>query len=373
MFGGRVSKVWTGAISDTTPVQLLIGGNWRTDLIESFQAPTNARAITGPTRIDLGVNQTNIAGFAQLQIKPAPWLKLTGGARFDQFYYDLNNRIDPFVSPSISPAITSPKGGIAITPASWLEFFANYGEGFRSIDATVELIDSSVRPNVVNNLQPFKIVSREGGVQFRFDRFRFLADYWTTDSTNESFQAAPGLPLSFLGKTRRDGFDLDGRYFIANDSQNMIALFANYGGVRTKILDAGPAIYIPNVPDYVANVGIDFNVATINAQRLSGTFYTTFVGKKNISEDGVFTTTPFARITGKLAYSWPEGWTAFTQATWYPGDRLSEIAFNFNDNVTGIKSADIFVSAQPTLVVLGGLSYRFSTSAASATSALVPN
>ena len=52
---------------------------------------------------------------------------------------------------------------------------------------------------------------------------------------------------------------------------------------------------------------------------------------------------------------------------------MSEIAFNFNDNVTGIKSADIFVSAQPTLVVLGGLSYRFSTSAASATSALVPN
>ena len=75
-------------------------------------------------------------------------------------------------------------------------------------------------------------------------------------------------------------------------------------------------------------------------------------------------------MTGKLAYSWPEGWTAFTQATWYPGDRLSEVAFNFGDAVTAT-SADIFVSAMPRLVVLGGLTYRFPTEIASAAPALV--
>ena len=79
---------------------------------------------------------------------------------------------------------------------------------------------------------------------------------------------------------------------------------------------------------------------------------------------------PEGRVTGKLAYSWPDGWTAFTQATWYPGDRLSEIAINFGDPV-GAKSSDIVVSAQPALVVQAGLSYRFPTTTAAAAPTMV--
>ena len=246
---------------------------------------------------------------------------------------------------------------------TWLELFANYGQGFRSIDVPLELIGNP-------GIQPFKIVSQEGGVQFTSDRFRLLADYWTTDSQNESFQAAPGLPVTFLGKARRDGFDLDGRVYLIKDPITNVSLFAYYGCVRARLLDAAPYFYVPNVPNYVANLGVDFNVGTVNGQALSGTAYVTFVGKKNLTQDGLITTSPFSRVTGKLAYSWPEGWTAFTQATWYPGDRLSEIAVNFGPP-TGASSSDIFVSAQPTLVVLAGLTYRFPTAVASAAPAVV--
>ena len=51
-------------------------------------------------------------------------------------------------------------------------------------------------------------------------------------------------------------------------------------------------------------------------------------------------------------------------------DRLSEIAINFGDPV-GAKSSDIFVSAQPTLTVLAGLTYRFPTVATAASPNLV--
>jgi len=357
--GGRISKVWTGAINDQLPVQVLIGSNWRSDVIDAFQAPTTARTVTGAPVVDLGVTQHNIAVFGQVQVKPLPWLKLTGGGRFDQFYYNINDRLAPGVAPNISPGIGTPKFGIAITPVKWIEFFANYGQGFRSIDVPLELIGNP-------GLKPFKIVSAEGGVQFTFDRFKFLASYWTTDSQNESFQPAPSLPVTFLGKARRDGFDLDGRYFVVKDSTSMVAIFANTSGVRTRLLDAAPSFYVPNVPNYVANIGVDFDVATRNAERLSGTAYVTLVGKKNLTQDGLLTTSPYSRVTGKLAYSWPDGWTAFTQATWYPGNRLSEIAINFGDP-TGANPADIFVSAQPELVVLAGLSYRFPTAVASAT------
>lgn len=363
MVGGRLSKVWTGAIGDDIPVQVLLGGNWRTDVIEAFQAPTTARAVIGPAVVNVGLTQTNVAGFGQVQVKPLSWLKFTAGGRYDQFYYDIDDRITPGGTPNISNGIASPKLGVAITPVKWLELFANYGQGFRSIDVPAELIGNP-------GIQPFRIVSREGGVQFTFDRVRFLASYWTTDSANEAFQAAPGLPVTFLGKAQRDGYDIDARVFVVADPVSTLSLFANYGGVRARLVDAAPSYFVPNVPNYVANVGIDFNVATGNAQMLSGSAYVTFVGKKNLTQDGLITTSPYSRVTGKLAYSWPEGWTAFSQATWYPGDRLSEIAINFGDP-TGANSSDIFVSAQPRLAVLAGLTYRFPTATAVANTGLV--
>ena len=363
MVGGRVSKLWTGAIGHDIPVQVLIGSNWRSDNINAFQAPTTARAVTGAPVVNLGLIQTNLAAFGQVQIKPLSWLKFTAGGRFDQFYYDINDRITPGGTPNISNGITSPKVGVAITPVKWLELFANYGQGFRSIDVPLELIGNP-------GIQPFKVVSREGGIQFTFDRFRLLASYWTTDSQNESFQVAPGLPVTFLGKARRDGYDLDGRFFVVREAVSDISLFANFSHVRARLLDAAPSFFVPNVPAYVANVGVDFNVATVNAQTLSGSAYVTFVGKKNLTQDGLITTSPFSRVTGKLAYTWPEGWTAFTQATWYPGNRLSEIAINFG-NPTRASSSDIFVSAQPAVVILAGLTYRFPTAVALAPSTLV--
>ncbi|MEY9183479.1 outer membrane receptor protein involved in Fe transport [Bradyrhizobium sp. USDA 326] len=353
MVGGRVSKVWSGAIGDDIPVQVLLGSNWRTDFIEAFQAPTTARAVSGPAAVNVGLTETNIAGFGQVQVKPLPWLKFTAGGRYDQFYYDIDDRITPGGTPNMSNGIASPKAGVAIAPFEWLELFANYGEGFRSIDVPAELIGNP-------GIQPFKIISREGGVQLAFDRFRLLASYWTTDSANEAFQAAPGLPVTFLGKAQRNGYDVDARWFVIKDPVNNVSLFANYGGVSARLIDAAPSYFVPNVPSYVANVGVDFNVATVNAQVLSGSAYVTFVGRKNLTQDGLITTSPYSRVTGKLAYSWPEGWTAFTQATWYPGDRLSEIAINFGDPV-GANTSDIFVSAQPTIAVLAGVSYRFPT------------
>jgi outer membrane receptor protein involved in Fe transport len=360
MAGGRVSKVWTGTVADQLPVQVLIGSNWRSDIISAFQAPTTARTVTGAPVIDLGLTEHNIAAFGQLQIKPLSWLKLTAGGRFDQFFYDIHDRITPGGTPDISPGITTPKFGVAITPLKWLELFANYGQGFRSIDVPLELIGNP-------GLQPFKIVSREGGIQFSFDRWKFLADYWTTESANEGFQAAPGLPVTFLGRARRDGFDLDGRFFVVKDAVNDVALFANYGGVQARLLGSPFAFYVPNVPDYVANIGVDFNVATRNGESVSGTAYATFVSKKHLTEDGQINTVPYARVTGKLGYNWPAGWSVFTQATYYPGDRLSEIAFDLADPVTAT-SADIFTNPQPVLVVLAGLTYRFPTALASGNS-----
>ena len=244
-------------------------------------------------------------------MKPLPWLKFTAGGRYDQFYYDIDDRITPGGTPNISSGIASPKAGVAITPVKWLELFANYGEGFRSIDVPAELIGNP-------GIQPFRIVSREGGFQTTFDRFKFLASYWNTESADEAFQPAAGLPVHVPGQSttrwlryRRPVFCDQGSY------RQRVA-------VRELRRGAGAAdrcstiLFRANVPNYVANIGIDFNVATVNAQTLSGSAYVTFVGKKNLTQDGLITASPYSRVTGKLAYSWPDGLDRL-----YTGDLVS--------------------------------------------------
>ena len=147
---------------------------------------------------------------------------------------------------------------MAITPAKGLELFANYGQGFRSIDVPTELIGN-------RGLQPFKIVSTEGGGQHTFYRFRFLATYWTTDFAERLFQATLGAPVVFLGRTRREGFDLDGRYYVVKQGNIQSRYSPITAGSRAN-LDTSFTQYSPPVPKYVANVGIDFDIATVNAQ-----------------------------------------------------------------------------------------------------------
>ncbi|NVO15258.1 MAG: TonB-dependent receptor [Rhodoplanes sp.] len=348
--GGTIRKVWTGALAERLPLQILVGANWRSDSIGTFQGRTVARHLTTPT-LSAATEQTNLAGFAQIQVKPAEWLKITGGGRFDQFFYDVTDHLAPLNSTTISPNIPTPKAGVSITPASWLELYGNYGQGFRSIDSVLELIGNP-------GIKPFRIESEEVGARFKLDRLSVQGDVWTTTSENESFQAAPGLPVTFLGAARREGFDIDTRFAVVRETGTNVALFANYGAVRALLLNSAPSWYVPNVPAYVANVGVDFDIATRGTERLFGSAYVTLVGRKYLTQDGLLTTSPYSRVTGRLNYAFGDGWTAFTQATWYPGDTTSEIAINFGD-VVNASSADIYTSPQARLTMLAGLIYRF--------------
>ena len=137
-------------------------------------------------------------------------------------------------------------------------------------------------------------------------------------------------------------------------------MFGNYSAVDAYRLDQANR-FVPGVPDYTANLGADFNIATGGGERFFGQAYISFIGKKRLTEDGLITTSPYERVSAKLAYAWPTGWSAFTQATWYPGDRYSEAAFNFGDPVTA-SATDIYVGPVPEFTVLAGFSYRIPTS-----------
>lgn len=356
--GGRIRKVWTTSLFDLLPTQLLVGGDWRTDALDVKTGSSVARNFT--TRaLDLDILQHNLAGYAQVQIKPTPWLKLTGGTRFDQFFYDVRNNLDSALSPKVSPNVVSPKGGAALTPFDWLELFANYGQGFRSPSASSELTNNP-------RLTPLTIESTEGGGRLVFDRFSLLGTVFFTDIANEVFQAAPGLPVQNLGKSRRDGFEVEAKFLAYHDGLDRVALFANYSEVSARLLNGAPSIYVPNVPAYLATVGAEFDIgaptAVFEPGRLTGAAYLSYIGAKPLTEDGGLRSSPYPRVSGRLAYVHASGWTTYGQATWYPGDRTSESIFNFGSSVSATAS-DIFTSPQPRLMLLAGITYGFATGA----------
>jgi outer membrane receptor protein involved in Fe transport len=352
--GATAKKYWTLDVSGVQ-TQLLVGGDWRTDFIHATQAPSVARVANMALAVrNMDIRQTDLAAYSQLQVKPTEWLKLTGGVRFDQFFYDVQNYLTPAVSPSANLGVASPKAGISITPVRWAEIYANYGQGFRSPSAVDDLA-------TLATAKPTKLTSKEAGVRLNFDRVSFTADVWRADNSNEMYQAAPGLPVLSLGQSRKQGVDLEGKVTAYRDDMRQLAIFANYSPTSARLINSGASIYVPSVPQSLLNIGLDYDQRIGNGDKLTATAYVTFVGKKYLTQDGLQTTKPYSRVSAKVGYAWRSGWDAFAQATWYPGDRYSEAAFNFGDNV-GAAPTDIYVRPVPRLTLMAGASYKFATS-----------
>jgi len=357
--GSRVRQVWTPPpLAGVLPIQFLIGANWRTDFIDTLAGPTANRHFTGPLTTNVGIQETGLGSFGQIQVKPLSWVKITAGTRYDHFFYDVSNHVSPGNSPHVDTGTASPKFGIAVTPTSWLNLYANYGQGFRSPDAAIsgELLSNP-------RLGPLKLESKEVGAEVTSDYATLSADFYTTDIANEAFQAAPGLPVQNLGQSQRHGFDLEARVYLLRDrvAGNAVSAFVNYSPVTARLLHQFPARFVPDVPAYTLNIGIDFDTAIGgNGRRLFGEAYLALIGEKHLAEDNSLNTTPYQRLSGKVGYAFGDGWTVFGETTIYPGDRFSEIGVNFGPN-TGATSADFFTSARPRVTVLAGVTRRFGT------------
>ncbi|MBS0181486.1 MAG: TonB-dependent receptor [Nitrospira sp.] len=354
--GLTLRKVWTGKVF-MLPAQFMVGTNFRNDSVGVIRVPTIARNPSGPNTTDVNYTEIGWGQYMQAQIKPLSWLKLTGGGRYDHFWYDIDDHLASSSVPKSDTGVLSPKGGIAITPVSWLEFYANYGEGFRSPSAIDEVISSP-------NLKPLKLLSQEVGVQVQYSKFRFQADVYTTTLEREIFQPAPGLPLQNLGRSRREGYELEGRYYIRQDPQGRASLFANFTQIRAVLLNRAPSEFVPNVPAYIFNIGSDFDVPIGGREtphRVFGLAYGTYYGKKHLTEDGVITSSPYPRISGRLGYAHQKsGWMVYADVIWYPGDRLSETAINLGPGV-GASPSDIVVNPQAPFQFMVGVTYRFPT------------
>lgn len=155
--------------------------------------------------------------FAQGQWKATDSVKLSAGARYDRFDYDIANLKLPAASTAYSKGVFTPKLGASWTVIPRLELFANVAEGMRSPSA--EQISSSgatgplgAAGGVISQVAPSKVRSYDLGFTAS------PASGWTVSgagyyilNSDEIVGQADGSFKS-VGDTTRKGVELEARW-----------------------------------------------------------------------------------------------------------------------------------------------------------------
>ncbi len=331
VLGGSLEKYTRWDLPRGMGIGLLAGGGVRYDTVDSAQFRSIRRNPVGTTA-DVNFNQTNPFAYLQLDFKPASWVKLTGGFRYDHYFYDIE---DNFRRLSVSPTdnFISPRGGISVSPVKGLSFFGNYGQGFRPPSAITDL-------GLDPNLEAAQNETIELGVQYDSPDgvWHFLFDAYKTTFTNELQGQPSPLPPIALGPSERNGFDVEARVRIWKDRGRMVSIFGNFSALDGELVNRPTGTSIPDVADFFGTYGFDLVLPLPTATSphvitLSGA--QRWEGPKPLNTTRSLSTRTYSRVDVRLAYTntnW-RGFSTFLNMIIYPDRRYEETAFTFGNSV----------------------------------------
>ena len=331
VIGGNLEKYFLWKFPNGMGLGFLAGVGSRFDSVSSEQFASIRRNPGAPTA-DVNFKQTNLFTYAQLDFVPVPWVKLTGGVRYDYFYYDIRDNFRRlYVSPTDS--FVGPRAGLSITPVRGLSFFGNYGRGFRPPSAITDL-------GLDPRLESATNESIEVGLQYNSPTgvWHFLGSVYHTRFTNELQGRPAPLPPIALGPSTRDGFDVEARVRLYQDGGRSFSLFANYSALNGELVNRAGGTSIPDVADFFGTYGLDLvlplpskdspHILTLVAMQR-------WEGPKPLTTTRNLSTRTYSRVDLRLAYTnttW-RGFSAFVNLVFYPDRRYEETAFVFGNSV----------------------------------------
>jgi outer membrane receptor for monomeric catechols len=251
---------------------LITGANFHDNQIDVGLYPREGRVPTGVTT-RANAHVTNAAGYLQetvglLQNR----LMLGGGVRYDEFRFDVADKVDPQHSGLQWAGRWQGKGNLAFTPSRAVPFtfHLNYGRGINSIDARGVV----QRPN-----QPRVATTDfyQAGTSSNFGRFSLATDVFLIDHSNEQVYIPDDGSFEFKGPSRAYGYE-------AKASMTVTRHLSLNGGL-TKIgnafyLGGDHRVYVDSAPHFVANAGLTLSawrgwsgsltMRAINRYRLMG-------------------------------------------------------------------------------------------------------
>ncbi|MBZ5611609.1 MAG: TonB-dependent receptor [Acidobacteriia bacterium] len=224
------------------------GSNFHDNEINVGLYPRDGRTPTGvSTRANAHV--TNGAGYAQETITLFhDRLVVGGGIRYDEFRYDVADRVNPAQGGVQNAGRWQGKGNAAYTPTKSvpLTFHLNYGRGINSVDAR-GVVQRPDQPRLATT------DFYQAGVSSSAGRFGLSVDTFLIDHSNEQVYIPDDGSFEFKGPSRAYGYE-------AKASVEINRHLSLNGGL-TKIGNAffrggDHRVYVDSAPHFVANAAL---------------------------------------------------------------------------------------------------------------------
>ncbi len=395
IFGANALHGWKWAIAGM-PAETRVGFQGRFDDIRVGLQDSYQRQLYDALRNDY-VQEGSVGFWTDTSVQWTPWLKTTGGARFDYFHVDVNSLqtyadapkvadsagnvipllTGPFNSGSKGAALVSPKAAIVLGPWRKTEFFANYGEGFHSADArgAVQRVDVSGLGDNDGFAQvartPLLVKARgaEIGVRTKYVEGldSSLSLFWINLESENQFAGDSGTTV-FGRPSRRYGVEFANHYrptsWISLDA-DVTMVHARFRGVDQQqtlaalgdpTLGNAPGNYLVNAPEIVALAGLELGEKT----GWFGGFKYRYVGVRPLTEDGFLKSPAAGTVNARVGYRWDNGWRLQIDAFNIFNSRSDQITYGYrsrlrNEPVGGVLDRHFKPIEPPAVrVTLGG-------------------
>ncbi|MBB3348366.1 TonB-dependent receptor [Sphingomonas sp. BK069] len=229
----------------SSALELTLGGEGRHDHVGDVGVyRTSSRRLLG----SLGryrLQESSASLFGEARWSPVQGLRLVGGMRADYYGFAVRARDAEAASLGTGKGdslLVSPKASIAYAPATWIEFYANWGRGFHSNDVRGAVSREAEVPLLVRG------DGREIGTRLQRGTVSLTATYWWLDVDSELRFVGDANSVEPTGASRRHGYELVGFWRPAS----WLALDATYTASHARY-DNGDRI--PNAFENAASAG----------------------------------------------------------------------------------------------------------------------
>jgi hypothetical protein len=279
VFGGSVKRRTFGGVAGM-PAAFTIGADARYDLIGKIGLYHSQAGVRGATIRQDKVREASGGLYGQVELWPAPRLRLMLGLRGDLYGYDVDAQFLPANSGKGSDAILGPKFALAWKAAEHLELYVNYGESFHSNDVRGATIRVDPRTGDQVDRVPVLVKARGTELGARVELGRFSASV-------VGYYLALGSELVFVGDgggtepndaTRRYGTEAT----LFWRPTNWLALDGSAAFTHARFHNVTPGQ--TRIPNSVTNV-ISGGVAVEFGHGLSGSLRVRHFGAAPLIED----------------------------------------------------------------------------------------
>ncbi len=251
---------------------LVVGSNFHDSEINVGLYPRQGRVPTGVTT-RANAHVTNGAGYAQENLSLLRGrLLLGGGIRFDEFRFDVADKVSPDEGGVQAAERWQGKGSVAFTPSRRLPLTmtANYGRGINSIDAR-GVVQRPDQPRLATT-DFYQL-----GTSSNFGRFGISTDVFLIDHSNEQVYVPDDGSFEFKGPSRAYGYEAKASVAITR----RLSLNSGLTKIGNAFFKGGDhRVYVDSAPHFVANAALtlagwhgwsgSFRMRTINHYRLDG-------------------------------------------------------------------------------------------------------